>query len=207
MNNSTLFPEVSIKNQVEEIQSCSVDFLTEEEKAAIHRLSTIITYPKGAIVVREGQLSTTCYHVIAGCVRQYYLIDGEEKTTSFYTEDQSIISSIGTANPEPSPFFLVCQEKTTLSMMESNEEKELYALYPRIETLCRMSLEQTLKKQQKMLAMYIVSSPEERYRHLLENQPQLINRVPQYQLASYLGVKPESLSRIRKRIAEKQPLK
>jgi hypothetical protein len=65
-----------------------------------------------------------------------------------------------------------------------------------------MSMEDDFGEQQEALAKFITSSPEARYKNLLETRPDLIQRVPQYHLASYLGVKPESLSRIRKRIAQ-----
>jgi hypothetical protein len=58
-------------------------------------------------------------------------------------------------------------------------------------------------KSQEKLASYIINSPEDRYLDLLKNRPDLLDRVPHYQLASYLGIKPESLSRIRKRIMVK----
>ena len=74
---------------------------------------------------------------------------------------------------------------------------------PRMETLNRMGVEMELQKSQEALADYILTSPEERYLNLLQTRPDLLDRVPQYQLASYLGVTPESLSRIRKRIMMK----
>ncbi|MEZ4951136.1 MAG: hypothetical protein R2784_17385 [Saprospiraceae bacterium] len=70
--------------------------------------------------------------------------------------------------------------------------------------LCRVSVEEEFRKQQEALAAFITSSPEDRYLNLLENRPDLLMRVPQYHLASYLGVKPESLSRIKKRLAAKR---
>ena len=66
-----------------------------------------------------------------------------------------------------------------------------------------MSMENDFGKQQEALDKFITSSPEERYKNLLETRPDLLQRVPQYHLASYLGVKPESLSRIRKRLTKK----
>lgn len=69
-----------------------------------------------------------------------------------------------------------------------------------LESMSRMSLQEELNTYQEMLVTYITTNPEERYLNLLKYRPELLHRVPQYQLASYLGVTPESLSRIRKRI-------
>jgi len=87
--------------------------------------------------------------------------------------------------------------------MTQENELELFRRFPRFESLSRRALEEKLGNYQQMLANYIIKSPEERYIDLLENRPELLGRVPHYQLASYLGVKPESLSRIRKRIIQK----
>jgi CRP-like cAMP-binding protein len=72
-----------------------------------------------------------------------------------------------------------------------------------METLNRMGVEMELQKNQEAFAQFIMLGPEERYLNLLNNRPDLLDRVPQYQLASYLGITPESLSRIRKRIIKK----
>jgi len=76
----------------------------------------------------------------------------------------------------------------------------MYKRFPMLESLSRISLQEELHNYQEMLATYITTSPEERYLNVLKYRPELLNRVPQYQLASYLGVTAESLSRIRKRI-------
>ena len=64
-------------------------------------------------------------------------------------------------------------------------------------------MEAFLIEQKNRLTSYLTDSPEQRYLKLLESRPDIFQRVPQYQLASYIGVKPESLSRIRKRVVEK----
>jgi len=87
--------------------------------------------------------------------------------------------------------------------MTQEDENELFRRFPRFERISRIALEEELGNYQEMLANFMMSSPEERYLKLLKNRPDLLDRVPHYQLASYLGVKPESLSRIRKRIMRK----
>ena len=73
-------------------------------------------------------------------------------------------------------------------------------MVPRLESIIRFELEKNAGKEHDHLSKFISSSPEERYLDLQENRPDLFNRIPQHQIASYLGIKPESLSRIRKRI-------
>lgn len=66
--------------------------LTEDEVKIIIDLNLVRMFKKGTILLREGEVSKVCYMVLSGCVRSYYLVDGEEKTTAFYTEHQPITS-------------------------------------------------------------------------------------------------------------------
>ena len=80
---------------------------------------------------------------------------------------------------------------------------EINAKFPKFELMCRILSEELLAKQQINFDEFKTSSPEQRYLNLLKNRPDLTQRVPQHQLASYLGIKPQSLSRLRARILEK----
>jgi len=176
---------------------------SEEEQQAINEMQTIEHFKKGTILLKEGEVSSKCYYIIKGCIRKYYLKDGEEKTVFFYTENQPVSCSTDILQKTPSNYYLECVENTSCTYTTSQQEKELYKRFPRFETICRISTEEQLKEQQEMFANFMTSSPEERYLNLIKTKPNLLNRVPQYQLASYLGIKPESLSRIRKRLATK----
>lgn len=174
--------------------------LTEAEIAFIFETITIRSYKAGKELLREGQLRNVCYFVLKGCVRQYYLVDGREKTTNFFTEGQPVTSSGFPFESTPSKSFLVCNEDCILIEGRAEEEQAFFEKMPRMETLNRMGVEMELQKSQDALTEFMLSTPEERYRNLLKTRPELLDRVPQYQLASFLGVTPESLSRIRKRI-------
>jgi len=158
-------------------------------------------YKGGAVLVEPGEVFNDCCLILKGCVRQYHLQDGEEKTTFFYTEDQWFASYYSTAQNKPVPYYLACVEDTVLSVMSITSEYELFKKYPEFESVCRTGIEEQLEKYQELLVSFMSSSPMQRYKNVLENRPELIQRVPQYQLASYLGITPESLSRIRKRIS------
>lgn len=174
--------------------------LSEDEAAAITKSMQTRDFKKGEYLLKEGQLSVKTYFILEGGVREYILTDGEEKTTNFYTEEQWAIS-LNTFTPNsPSKHNWVCFEDTTVVEGDEEQAQALFEHFPRFETISRTIMEGAFAEQREALASYYTDSPEQRYLKLLKTRPGLIQRIPQYQLASYIGVKPESLSRIRKRI-------
>ncbi len=83
-------------------------------------------------------------------------------------------------------------------------ESVIFEKFPKFETLCRVLSEQLLAKKQSSFEEFKTTSPEQRYLNLLQRRPDLLQRVPQHQLASFLGITPQSLSRLRGRINEKK---
>mgnify|MGYP003630498362 CR=1 FL=1 len=177
--------------------------LSEAEKNAIVSLNVFHSFKKGTILLKEGEISTEGYFVLKGCVRTYYMIDGEEKTTAFHTEMEGITPH-SVINKLPSEYYIACVEDSLVTVTNPDMEVEMFAKFPKFETLCRILSEELLAKKQIDFDEFKTSSPEQRYLNLVQNRPDLIQRVPQYQLASFLGIKPQSLSRLRSRILEKK---
>lgn len=176
--------------------------LTEDEKQAIISLAIFHSVKKGTILLHEGEKSNDGYFVLKGCIRTYYVKDGEEKTTAFYTEMEALTPNC-VINKSPSDYYVSCVEDTILLVSNPDSEAEMFSKFPKFESLCRILAEEILAKQQMNFDEFKTSSPEQRYVNLLEKRPDLVQRVPQHQLASYLGIKPQSLSRLRARILEK----
>jgi CRP-like cAMP-binding protein len=174
--------------------------LSEEEALAIEESFPIRTFEKGTFLLEEGQVATDVFFVVKGCIRNYQIVDGEEKTLDFYTENQTAAEFNSLANKVPTTKNFICIEETTVAIINSTKENELYLKHPRFETFCRTGMEQMMGNHQNYLSTILTLSPKERYLNLLNEKPDLIQRVPQYQLASYLGVEPETLSRIRKQL-------
>lgn len=176
--------------------------LTEDEKNAILSLDLFRSVKKGTILLKEGQKSTDSYFVLKGCIRVFYNLDGEEKTTAFYTEMDALTPHC-VIHKAPSKYFISCVEDSILTISNSDMGVEINSKFPKFEIMCRILSEELLAKQQIDFDEFKTSSPEQRYLNLLQNRPDLIQRVPQHQLASFLGIKPQSLSRLRARILEK----
>ncbi len=182
------FMEKSTSLNTEEIQEIMKDMLVE-------------TYKKGTILLRQGEISRKCYFVLAGCIRQYSCgEDGKETTYNFFAEEQAVTMFKSYKQSLPSDYFLSCLEDSTLLIGDAVFEEKMYLKFPKLQQITRTILEVNFGETQDASAMFMGVSPEERYRNLVEKRPELIKRVPQHQLASYLGITPESLSRIKKRI-------
>jgi CRP-like cAMP-binding protein len=177
--------------------------LTDDEKNALVSLDIFRSVKKGTTLLKEGQVSKESYFVLKGCIRTYYVLDGEEKTTAFYTE-MEVLTPPCVISKTPSEYYVSCVEDSILTIANSDMEVEVNRKFPKFETLCRILSEELLAKQRIDFDAFKTSSPEQRYLNLLQSRPDLIQRVPQHQLASYLGIKPQSLSRLRARITEKK---
>lgn len=177
--------------------------LTEDEKNALLSLDLFHSVKKGTILLKEGQKSKESYFVLKGCIRVHYIIDGEEKTTAFYTELDALTPHC-VINSSPSDYYISCVEDSILLVSNTDMSVEINSKFPKFDMMCRMLSEELLAKQQIDFDEFKTSSPEQRYLNLLQKRPDLLQRVPQHQLASYLGIKPQSLSRLRARITEKK---
>ena len=176
--------------------------LSDELINVIVENSEIKSYKKGTTLLREGELSNECFLILKGCIRSYIVKDGEEKIIKFYTEEQPV-SPINYGTKTPSEHYLECIEDTVACIGTPELENDMFRNFPQVESACRIVTESIIGSYQSSFADYKTTSAEERYLKLLKERPELIRRVPQYQLASYLGVKPESLSRIRRRLIKK----
>ena len=166
------------------------------------------SFAKGEVLLAQGSVPTKCYFVFSGLIRQYAVDeDGNERTVNFFEEKHTAAVFAAKQSAEPSKYSFVCAEDSGLLVGDLNGEERMYAKYPFLEKMLKAMLEEMMADSQQGYADALSSGPEERYRALLEKRPGLIRRVPQYQLASYLGIQPESLSRIKRRLhpADEEP--
>jgi CRP-like cAMP-binding protein len=177
--------------------------LSKEEVEAIAAHIPIVEFKKGTVFLKEGEVPGKCYFVLEGCVRQYSIVDGEEKTTAFYTEKFGTISSTDYTNRTPSGHYLVCAEDSLLLWGDPSQSMENFAKFPVLKSIVSDMLVEELNQAKDKFSNFIIANPEQRYLNFLEERPDLVNRVPQHQIASLLGMTPESLSRIRRRIQKK----
>lgn len=173
---------------------------TPEDVSLILENTTVESFKKGEIVLKEGVVSDKCYLVIKGSLRQFKLIDGAEKTSAFFFEEDPVISYSGYLRNEPSEYAVQCLEDCILISGTKEQELKMRLTNPLLEYLAHHIMVNDFKKAENYISLLNNFSPEERYQLLLKSNPQLFSRVSLVYIASYLGITPESLSRIRKRI-------
>jgi len=175
--------------------------LSREEQQQIVDSILIEEHRKGTVLLNQGDVPTKCYFVLKGCVRQYCIDEsGKEITSNFYTEEQTIAIFNDHKFDKSSEYTFVCLEDCIMVIGDLADIENMYKRFAQLELMTRKMVEMNFGQVQEDFAEFISSSPEDRFKSLLKKRPGLIHRVPQHQLASYLGITPESLSRIKKRI-------
>lgn len=177
--------------------------LTPEEIAYLEKNIPFVNLEKRTLLLSEGEISSAFYFVLKGCIRMYYLVDGMEKTTFFYLSNSFVSSYESFTKKLPSKHYLKTSQDSTIAVFKEETIAEILQLFPRFEILARIAMEEELSVYQEMIASFITLNAEQRYLKLINKNPELLQIIPQYHLATYLGVSPETLSRIRTRIKKK----
>ena len=179
-----------------------ITHLTDIEIRDLEDSMEIVSYSKGDYLLREGQSMKNTYFVLKGCIRHFKLEDGEERTTDFFMEDHWIIASDDSGDEASSFENLICEEDCELVLGNQEKSDAFMEIHPRFESVAIKVMEKTFFQQRSDWISFQTGAPEERYKNLINKRPDIFQRVPLYQIASYIGVKPESLSRIRKRLSQ-----
>ena len=173
---------------------------TEKEKGVLEDAFTFRQVPKKFILTEEGKIARELYFIINGLVRLYYTKDGEEITGFIFREGLFASSYDSFLRQAPSIQTLETLEDCDLLVISHNRLQQLYEELPKMNTVVRKVAEQRFIHAQQVLSSFILDNPEERYRKFAAQHGDLLLRVPHHMIATYLGITPVSLSRIRKRI-------
>lgn len=154
---------------------------------------------KGETLLFQGQVCDKVYFVKKGCIRLFYIADNVEITVWFSFEDNSAIELSSFLSGDPSDYFLEAIEDSEVLSLYKSELTSLYDRHPEMERIMRTFWEDVILNLLKRFTALQKDSAEKRYLDLM-NKPRYMQRIPQKYLASYIGVTPSSLSRIRRNI-------
>ncbi len=163
-----------------------------------------VEVPAKACLLREGEVARQMYFVKSGCLRMWFNKDGKDVTFQFFFENQAVSSLESFLGGEPSQFSLESIEPTRMVMIERQDWDRLFEIYPTLRDAFLRAVIRRMEDYARLFLSRIKDSPRERYEALLREHPEVVRRVPQHYIASYLGITPVSLSRIRSRIHTKR---
>lgn len=178
---------------------------TAQEKELIRQQLILRDVPKNYQLVAEGEVANEVFFINKGCIRLYYLLEeGKEVTGFIFQENMFGGSAESFFSQTPSVQILETIEECELLVLSYAALQHLYDAVPKMNVLMRKILEQRMTFAQKLVASLIIHKPQDRYTSYQQLHPDLENRIPQHVLASYMGITPVSLSRIRKRMSSKK---
>ncbi len=173
------------------------------EKELFQSAFTYREVPRHVTLIREGQVANELYFIKKGLLRLYYNKEGDYITAYFFREHLFAGSFESFLQSSPGIQYLETLEKSELLVLTKEKLDELYETMPKINILTRKIAEQRFINAQQILSSFLLDSPEERYRKFIRQNSDLFLRIPHHLIASYLGITPVSLSRIRKRLMDK----
>jgi CRP-like cAMP-binding protein len=174
--------------------------LSEAEKAIVISLFKAKTYRKGEFFLAGGQVCKQAGFITKGLVRYYINHDGEDKTYDFAQENSFVCNYESFLPQTPSTKIIQALEDCEMLQISYTDLQAFYQSVSGAERFGRVVIEQVFVQTLQDLSSFYTDTPELRYEKFLKRHPGLLQRISQYHVASYVGVKPQSLSRIRKRI-------
>ena len=154
-------------------------------------------------LLSAGSVAKEIYFIYSGCMRLYYEKDGEDISAYFFTEGMFAGAYDSFVSRQPSRHNIETIENCEVRAISFSDSQELFATVPRMNELVRKVIEERFVSLHQLLTSQLLDTPEERYLYLLHHRPDLLNRIPQHQIATFLGITPVSLSRIKGRTAKK----
>jgi CRP-like cAMP-binding protein len=179
--------------------------LTDEESQLFSSCFKEVKIKKRQFIVQPNFVAKHRHYVLKGAFRAYVVADeGQDHTITFAIDDWWITDYNSYIFQQPATMFVVALEDSTILQIDFYKEQELKKSNHKFETFFRIIAERGLASQQKRIVSNLTHTAEERYENFVAKYPLIVQRVPQYALASYLGMTTEFLSRIRNKRTKKQ---
>ena len=178
--------------------------LTDEEKKIFCSALKIKKVKRHHFLGEAGEVSRYQNFVMKGCLRSYYIDEnGFEHNVQFAIEDWWIGDMASFLTKKPASLYIEALEDSEVLQLDNPTMEELYVRIPKLERFFRILLQNAFISFEQRIISVISKSAEDRYLEFINKYPQLEQRLPQIHIASYLGITPEFLSKIRKKISSK----
>ena len=180
-------------------------FIGLDDLKLIYSLGKLKRIKAGEIIIKAGELNYNGIFVLKGLLRNYVITpDGEERTVLFCKEGDQTGSHSTIFYNKPATENIEAIENSVIFMLNSEVAEKIATKHPRLLKLQNNVLKKILAESVERIIFFTILSPEERFKQLCKKQSNLVKRVPQKYLASYIGVTTVSLSRIKSRINVKK---
>ncbi|HWV70851.1 MAG TPA: Crp/Fnr family transcriptional regulator [Pseudosphingobacterium sp.] len=172
--------------------------LTKEEKQLVSELFKPRLYRKRQYVLQEGDLCNQMNFVVRGCLRMYKIDEkGNTHIVQFASENWWTVDIGSFHGKKPSELNIDALEDTMVLQISYDNLITLYTKTPKFDRIFRVLMENSYVGLQKRMLQNISSTAEDRYQLFIDTYSHLLNRLPQTQIAAFLGITPEFLSRLR----------
>lgn len=174
--------------------------LSEEQSLVLHRYFKAHLLKKKEYLLKEGQVCRSMYFVEKGCLRMYFHTSKTtEQITQFALDSWWMSDYFSYMDQKPSEYYIQAVEKSEVYSIDSLLLEDLLAELPQMERYFRMVMQRAVAAAQLRIKYMFDLSKEEFYNHFISSFPEFVQRVPQYMIASYLGLTPEYVSELRKK--------
>lgn len=178
--------------------------LTDEQVAKLMPLMKSKQVHKGDFLLKEGEICTLTFYVEKGLLRLYSLNGNGKVNILQFASENWLVSDRGSVYfNEPSHYFIDAVENSTVIPINTNFIDTISLLSPDFRKKNDKLLHNHVRYLHRRVALLLGATAEERYLDFIKRYPDVMLRVPQWMVASYLGITPESLSRVRKQLAQK----
>jgi len=182
--------------------------LDREHEALVRSLVSSRKVKKGQTLQRAGEVATHGYFVTSGCLRSYWIDDkGREVSLTFAPEGWWLTEMTSMQGKTPATYFIEALEDSDVVLMDLAAHVRFIEELPGFAAAYATGVQKMAAAREKRLLDSLSATAEQRYLNFLETYPSIARRVPQHMLASYLGITPETLSRLRGQLARKKRAK
>jgi CRP-like cAMP-binding protein len=179
--------------------------LTTEEISLLESVFIPRHLEKGELLLREGEIAKYGAFIAKGCLRSYVVDNkGKEHIVQFAPENWWLSDTNSMIQKIPTLFFMDALEPSDLLLLDLPSHQKLIQSIPGYAATFQAGFQKHVASKDRRIIATLIAAAEERFQNFLDTYPTIVQRVPQHMLASYLGVSPETLSRIRKKWSAKK---